>query len=497
MRVQQYPLVVVGSGLAGLVAAISLAEAGEAVVLLSSGRLDQSTSRWAQGGIAAATQGSAFEDSPQLHAQDTFDAGRQLGDRAVIDRVTGQADAAIAWLQAHGVEFTPDPDNPQHPHLTQEGGHSVRRVFHVGDTTGYGLVSALINQVRDLPQLTVREHIRVIDCVCENHRVVGVDCLSEEGAERLPARAVILATGGAAAVFETSTNPIQSIGSGIAMAARAGAGLKDVHVVQFHPTVLRKAGAPPLLMSESLRGEGAVLRGPGGERFMGQFDYRKELAPRDVVSAAIWKVMERRHVDHVDLDMTAQDPGFVRAHFPHLSETCQRFGLDLTKDLIPVAPAAHYVCGGVITDLQAQTQIPGLFAIGEVAYTGLHGANRLASNSLLECVAMGRAAAQAAIGIKAVHLEDPSPAITVLDLTDQKAMAPTVQALRDRIRKIISTSAGVRRTPERLEQGHRKLEQVAQAVDQLALKHQTSLELAALRDLILVAQTIVNQALQT
>lgn len=493
---QQYPVVVVGSGLAGLVAAIQLAESGVAVCLMSSGIFQSSASSWAQGGIAAVTRASPFEDTPRLHARDTLDAGVGLGDPALIDFVTQQGQSAIDWLQAHGVEFTPAPQDPNSPHLTREGGHSVRRVLHVGDSTGQSLIANCLAYAKTLPALTMRERVRVLDvCVVDGH-AAGVQILTLDGVETCQAKAVVLATGGYAAAFANTTNPPSSFGSGVAMAARVGAQLQDLEFMQFHPTCLKLSGVPGILITEALRGEGALLKDVNGERFMPAVDSRAELAPRDIVSRAIWEQMRKTNADHVLLDLSQMTGKFIHTHFPMLTKMCAKFGLDLVKDLIPVAPAAHYGLGGIQTDVNGQSSVPGLYAVGEVACTGLHGANRLASNSLLECVVFGVAAADAIqIALdEADYAKCPLPP-ALLDQAMRDQMKPQFDALTEQIRDVLTQAAGIQRRSSELKAALEALSTLQSLFEKLQPARKISLDLARVTDLLCIAKGILHAAL--
>lgn len=383
---------VVGAGVAGLYAALTASEAGARVAVISATPLAQTASYWAQGGLAAAL---AVDDSPQLHLEDTERAGRGLVRRSAAEVLTREAPEMILALQRHGVVF--DADRHGNLALGLEGGHSRRRIVHAGGSaTGRRVARELSAALVARPDVLVLEGTRAADLWISDGRVAGVLC--EDGLA-VAARGTIIAAGGAAALWRRTTNPPGSLGTGILLAQRAGAAIADLEMVQFHPTAV--TGVPHregFLVTEAIRGEGALLLGPDGERFV------EELAPRDEVSRAIWELLQRTGAASVSLDMRAVDP----AHFPNVVEALRRSGLDPATELIPVAPAAHYVMGGIVTDLHASTGVPGLYAIGESACTGLHGANRLASNSLSECAVFGARAARCALGEPATG--DPGPA---------------------------------------------------------------------------------------
>jgi L-aspartate oxidase len=388
MRHHDY--IVVGSGIAGLFVSLLAAERAS-VLLLTKARLADSNTSHAQGGIAAAV---AENDSASLHAKDTVVAGGPLADPNAVDILTRLGATCIDDLVRLGVTFDRHDGQLE---LAREGAHSVSRVLHSGgDATGWNIEQALIRALAKNPNVTVREHAFVSDLVLEEDagqmRVTGVEVIAADSG--LPttyqATNVVLATGGAGQVFFQTTNPVVATGDGVALAFRAGAAIADMEFMQFHPTALVLPGAPRFLISEAVRGEGAYLRRRDGYRFMLDHDPRAELASRDVVSRAIVREMADHGDTHVNLDLTHLPAELIRHRFPKIAAYCQALGLDITRDFIPVAPAAHYIMGGVRTDAWGRTSLPGLYAAGEVACTGVHGANRLASNSLLEGVAFGR-----------------------------------------------------------------------------------------------------------
>jgi L-aspartate oxidase len=388
--VQRRPdFVVVGSGIAGLRAAITLLDAGT-VALVTKAESGESNTGYAQGGIAAALGPG---DSPELHRDDTLEAGAGLCDATAVDVLVREGPGYVRELLAWGARFDRDPDGS--PALGREGAHSVRRVLHARDATGREIARVLWERVSGHPALTVLDHALATRLRVHGGRCVGVDVQLPGGEQfAIEARAVLLATGGAGQVFRETTNPPIATGDGLAMAWRAGARVSDLEFVQFHPTVLHVPGAPRFLISEAVRGEGARLLNASGEPFMTRYDPRGDLAPRDVVATAM--VREAARTGHtVLLSLAHMDAVWARERFPGIAEACQRAGLDLARDSLPVSPAAHYLCGGVVTDLEGRTSIAGLFAAGEVACTRVHGANRLASNSLLEGLVFGARAAVA------------------------------------------------------------------------------------------------------
>src|SRR5918911_369340 len=385
--------IVIGSGIAGLRAAIELASAGARVTVLTKDRTSESNTEYAQGGIAVAL---SEEDEVALHEEDTVNAGAGLCDPRAVEVMVETGPALIQELIEWGTEFDREGGRLA---FTREAAHSRRRILHAhGDATGREIVRALIARARNEPLIAFVAHAATEALLVEDARCCGVRYLDPlvRAPRELRARAVILAAGGAGQLFLHTTNPEVATGDGMAMAYHAGAELADMEFRQFHPTALNLAGAPRFLLSEAMRGEGGVLRNEQGKRFMARYHERAELAPRDVVSRAIVAEMERTATRTVYLDMTELEPRYLAARFPKIYETCRRYGLDITTDLLPVAPAAHYSMGGVRTDLDGRSTLQGLYAAGEVACTGVHGANRLASNSLLEGLVFGALAGRAA-----------------------------------------------------------------------------------------------------
>ncbi|MBR8651880.1 L-aspartate oxidase [Achromobacter sp. Marseille-Q0513] len=398
MHPESTDVLVIGAGLAGMATALSLPPHLR-VTMLSKGPADDCASAWAQGGIAAA---QAPDDSIEAHVQDTLIAGAGLCDADAVRRILAQGPAAIDWLLGLGVPFTLDEDG-RSLHLTREGGHGARRIAHAADATGRAVHAALLRQCRARPNIRLIEHAAALDLLLAEsadagapRRCLGARVRVGDGAI-IPWEAghTVLATGGLGQVYAQTTNPDAATGDGVAMAWRAGCQVADMEFVQFHPTALQVDGRAAGLVTEALRGEGAVLRLPGGERFMPAHDSRAELAPRDIVARAIWAEMSRGDLPYVHLDISHRPRAWLDRHFPAVTALCAAHGIDIATQPMPVAPCAHYACGGVRADVDGATGIAGLRAVGEVARTGLHGANRLASNSLLECVVMGRAAARA------------------------------------------------------------------------------------------------------
>jgi len=403
--VSNHDVIVIGSGSAGLTAALTLAPTRK-VAVLAKGKLGGGATEWAQGGIAAVLEEG---DSFDAHVEDTMIAGAGLNNRAVVEHVVGGAPAAIARLAELGVPFNLDDDGASSViggwHLTREGGHSHRRIVHVADATGWAIAQALESAAVAHPNITILTDMVAIDLATGRHAeefstsgaVHGLYAYNRVNGEveTLTARATILATGGAGRAYLYSTAPRGATGDGIAMAWRAGCRISNMEFMQFHPTCLYNLEVKNFLITEAVRGEGGILKHPEtGHRFMPDYDERAELAPRDIVARAIDGEIKRDGLDYVHLDISHREPEFVKTHFPNIYEKLLGLGIDITRQPIPVVPAQHYTCGGVLVDMDGKTDAPGLYAAGEVSQSGLHGANRLASNSLLECLVFGEAAAR-------------------------------------------------------------------------------------------------------
>jgi L-aspartate oxidase len=445
MRVEpiESDFLVIGAGLAGLYAALRAAEHGS-VCLLTKTSLSETNSAWAQGGIAAALDES---DSPQLHREDTLRAGRGLCDERAVDVLVREGPQCIKELENLGVHFDRTPFGYE---LGREGGHSRRRIVHAGgSSTGQRLVARLSELIVQNPQIRLVEYTPVIELLDSDGICVGARALCEGRSQIVLARVTLLATGGAAALYQRTTNPPGATGEGIALAYRAGAELADLEFIQFHPTALAVPTARSFLITEAVRGEGAYLLNAQGERFMPKYDERAELAPRDVVARAIFEEMRVNKTDHVFLSLRHLDPTLVRTRFANIYEACLHYGLDLTRDLIPVAPAAHYTIGGVRTDLWGETTVKNLFAIGEVSCTGVHGANRLASNSLLECLVFARRAVAAAVRLAPPLPQKRSFVSSEVPQNDSQSL--------EQIKRIMTKYVGLVRDREGLEYALREL----------------------------------------
>ncbi len=490
---------VLGSGIAGLSFALRAADHGPVVVVTKKGTAESATN-YAQGGIAAVIDSG---DSFEAHVADTLKAGAGLCDEAVVRFVVEHGPDAVRSLIDLGVRFDPSEDEPGYD-LGREGGHSHRRVLHTEDFTGREIERVLVERCEGHPNNRLIANSTAVDLVTtrklgleNSSKVLGAYILDEDSGEVSTFRApiVLLATGGCGKVYVYTSNPDIASGDGVAMAYRAGASIANMEFYQFHPTCLYHPEARSFLISEAVRGEGAVLRNSSGERFMPAYDERADLAPRDIVARAIDVELKRSGDDCVYVDCTAMDPRFIRSRFPNISERCAEYGFDMAKDPLPVVPAAHYACGGVRTDLHGETDITNLFAAGEVASTGLHGANRLASNSLLEGVVFARAAAEEAI-TRSAHLEEPPP----LPRWDPGgASDPTeavlVNANWDEIRRMMWNYVGIVRSNKRLARARRRIELLQQEIREYYWDFKLTPDLVELRNLATVAKLIIESAL--
>lgn len=499
----QCDVLIVGSGAAGLSLALRLAEHYQ-VTVLSKAQVNEGSTLYAQGGIAAVFDET---DSIDSHVEDTLIAGAGLCDRAAVSFVASNARHCVQWLIDNGVAFDTDPQaaGEMRYHLTREGGHSHRRILHSADATGREVETTLVGKALHHPNIRILERTNAVDLILSDklglpgpRRVTGawIWNRNRERVETCRARAVVLATGGAAKVYQYTTNPDIASGDGIAMAWRAGCRVANLEFNQFHPTCLFHPQAQNFLLTEALRGEGAWLVRPDGSRFMPDFDARAELAPRDIVARAIDHEMKRLGVDCMYLDISHQPEAFVRSHFPMIYEKLLTFGFDLTKDRIPVVPAAHYTCGGVMVNAQGRTDINGLYAIGEVSYTGLHGANRMASNSLLECLVYGWSAAEDLLRIlPEVEAVDNLPAWddSQVDDADERVV---IQHNWHELRLFMWDYVGIVRTTKRLERALRRITLLQQEIDEYYHHFRLSNNLLELRNLVQVAELMVRCALQ-
>ena len=504
MPTQTFDFLVLGTGMAGLTFALRAAQLGTVAVVTKKNRADSNTN-WAQGGIASVW---ADDDTVELHVRDTLDAGAGLCREDVVRSILSEGPARIRELIELGAQFDGRPD-PSHPgevslDLTREGGHSRRRVLHAKDATGAEIERALLKAVAAERRIRVFENHVAVDLVTTSKlglggapRCVGAYVLDRatQQVTAFAARTVALATGGCGKVYVYTTNPDIATGDGVAMAYRAGAGVANMEFIQFHPTCLFHPKAKSFLVSEAVRGEGAVLRGADGARFMERYDPRLELAPRDIVARAIDSEMKRTGAECVFLDITHKPARFIMDHFPNIYGRCLEHGIDMTKEPVPVVPAAHYQCGGVLVDLEGRTEIEGLLAIGEVACTGLHGANRLASNSLLEALVCAHRAAD--------HLaaDPPGPVSVAIppwepgQATDPDEMV-VVSHNWDEIRRTMWDYVGIVRTDKRLRRAEKRLGNLQDEIREYYWNFRITSDLIELRNIATVAELIVGCALQ-
>ena len=494
-----FDVAIVGSGLAGLTVALQLA-ATRKVAIISKRTLSEGASDWAQGGIAAVLDSS---DSHANHIDDTLTAGAGLCDEAATRYIVEHAREAIEWLIELGVPFTPDTQAELGFHLTREGGHSHRRIIHAADATGHAVVSTLIEKVRQHPNITLLEQHFAVDLITSaklglpGNQCYGLYVLDDASEEviTITASQTVLATGGAGKVYLYTTNPDTATGDGTAMAWRAGCRVANMEFIQFHPTCLYHPFAKSFLISEAVRGEGGLLKLPDGTRFMPAHDPRAELAPRDIVARAIDFEIKKRGLDCVLLDITHQPPEFLKEHFPTIYARCLELGIDITRQPIPVVPAAHYTCGGIITDTLGRTDISHLYAVGETAYTGLHGANRLASNSLLECMVIGRAAAHDILA----HPPEACPDITLPAWDESRVSDPDEEVVVshnwDELRRMMWNYVGIVRTNKRLERAQHRIHLLREEIAEYYANFRVSRDLLELRNLVEVASLIVDSAL--
>ncbi len=493
---EHFDFLVLGSGIAGLSFALEAAPFGS-VAVFAKGQPSEGSTQYAQGGIAAAL---GDDDELSRHVEDTLVAGAGLCHRDAVDVTVSEAPERIRWLQSLGVEF--DRLGPA-LHLTREGGHSRRRVAHVKDATGREVERAMLAAC-EARGLAVRAGQVAVDLLTTSrlglggpNRVLGAYVLDRQTGEvnTCTARVTVLATGGAGKVYLYTSNPDVATGDGLAMAWRAGAAVANMEFFQFHPTCLFHPAAKSFLISEALRGEGGILRNRGGEAFMARYDPRRELAPRDVVARSIDAEIKRRGDDCAYLDMTHLPKAFLLEHFPYIHATCREFGIDLSVQPIPVVPAAHYQCGGVVTDLHGATSVPGLLAVGEVACTGLHGANRLASNSLLEGLVFGRRAAVRARELLASSPPEPPP---VPDWNPGDALAPdegvVVTHNWEEVRRLMWNYVGIVRSMKRLERARTRLLLLRREIRDYYWEYHLTQDLVELRNLADVAILIVESA---
>lgn len=496
-----FDVLIIGSGAAGLTLALRL-PAHFRIALVAKGELSEGSTLYAQGGVSAVLDKA---DSIESHIEDTLNAGAGLCDRTAVRYVVEQGPNCIRWLIDQGVKFTrePDPNDAGAYHLTREGGHSHRRVVHAADATGREIETTLESLVRQRSNVTLLDYHLAVDLITAGKlglpesRCYGAYLLDlrQQHVRTVAARHVVLATGGANKVYLYTTNPDSSTGDGIAMAWRAGCRIGNMEFMQFHPTCLYHPAAKSFLISEAVRGEGGRLLLPDGTPFMQRFDSRGELAPRDIVARAIDHEMKRLGADHVLLDISHRSREFIQEHFPTIYARCLDFGFDMAAGPIPVVPAAHYTCGGVLTDLHGRTDLPGLYAIGETAFTGLHGANRMASNSLLECLVFGTAAAHdITTRDHAVELPDALPKWDESRVTDSDEEV-VVSHNWSELRHFMWDYVGIVRTNKRLKRAASRIELLLREIEEYYGNFRITNDLIELRNLAQVAGLIVQSAM--
>jgi len=496
----QFDVIIVGSGGAGLSLALSLPHHYN-IAVLAKAPLTEASTYYAQGGVAAVLDET---DSIQQHIDDTMIAGAQLCELDAVKHTVEGGKPSVDFLLKHGVQFT--LDDAEQLHLTREGGHSQRRIIHAADATGKAISTTLVQRAREQKNLTIFENYIAIDLITteklgideQKNRAVGLYALNEKTGKvhTFLAPFTALACGGAMKAYLYTSNPDIATGDGIAMAYRAGCRVANMEFNQFHPTCLYHPQARSFLITEAMRGEGAYLRLPEGERFMLRFDERAELAPRDIVARAIDFEIKRLGIRHVWLDITHKPAEFVKEHFPTLYTRLLELGIDITKDMIPVVPAAHYTCGGVVVDEHSQTDISGLYAIGETSYTGLHGANRMASNSLLECFVYGMSAAQ---HIQSQFNPEVSlPAVPEWDDSQVTDADEDVVILQnwDELRQTMWNYVGIVRTSKRLKRALHRIEMLKREITEYYEDYQVSKNLIELRNLVMVSEMIVRCAME-
>lgn len=501
MQTRHFDFVVLGSGIAGLSYALKVASLGR-VAIVTKKTSAESNTNYAQGGIAAVT---SKEDSVEMHVRDTLQAGAGLCHEDVVRTIVEEGPAQIAELIKLGMAFTERENNgTRELDLGREGGHSKRRILHAKDVTGREIERALLAAVARQPQIQVFENHFAIDLITSEklklggpNRCFGVYVLNKTTGkvDTFAAPTIMLATGGCGKVYLYTTNPDIATGDGVAMAYRAGASIANMEFIQFHPTCLYHPKAKSFLISEAVRGEGAVLKSLDGIEFMDRYHPLKSLAPRDIVARAIDSEMKKSGSEHVDLDITHKPARFIMDRFPNIYETCLKYGLDITKEPIPVVPAAHYQCGGVRTNVDGQTDIPGLYAIGEVACTGLHGANRLASNSLLEAIVCADRAFKRVQGSR-----DPKTEAVIPVWQSGKAQNPdelvVISHNWDEIRRMMWDYVGIVRTNKRLQRARSRIANLQEEIQGFYWDFIVSSDLLELRNIATVAELIVTSALQ-
>ena len=494
----QFDVLIIGSGLAGMTLALHLAEHKTVGLLSKRGLLDGS-STYAQGGIAAALDS---EDSAEKHLQDTLMAGVGLCNTETARFIVEQSKEAIDWLIELGVPFTKDTTHRSGYHLNQEGGHSHRRIIHAADATGVAVTSTLGKKIKNHPNITTLEEHIAIDLITSRklglpgNRAYGAYALNKlaDRVTTIAAKNTIIASGGAGKVYLYTTNPDTATGDGIAIGWRAGCRVGNMEFIQFHPTCLYHPHSTSFLVTEAVRGEGGILKLPNGTRFMPKHDPRAELAPRDVVARAIDFEMKKHGLDFVYLDISYKPAAFIREYFPNIYAHCLALGIDITKQPIAVVPAVHFTCGGLVTNQVGQTDVDALYAVGEVACTGLHGANRLASNSLLECLVIGKSAAANILASENIRLPK------IPDWDDSQVTDPDEEVVIshnwDELRRAMWDYVGIVRTNKRLMRAQNRIRLLSEEINEYYCHFHVSNDLIELRNLVQTATLIVESALQ-
>ena len=501
-KIHDYDVLILGSGAAGLSAALHI-DRKLRIAVLSKAELSSGNTSYAQGGISAVLDD---DDSFEQHIADTLAAGAGLCDSQVVAKTVREGKQVIDWLLSIGVDFTREhnPRNARRLHLTREGGHSHRRIAHVADATGNAVQNQLIDEVRKHQHIDLHADYIAVDLVTTrklgyaHNRCVGayiLNCKRGE-VEVFRAKNVVLATGGASKVYLYTSNPDGACGDGLAMAWRAGCRTANMEFMQFHPTCLYHPKAKSYLLSEAIRGEGGKITLQDGSEFLHEFDPRGVLAPRDIVARAIDYMMKKHGLDHVYLDISHKSGGFIREHFPNIHARCLALGYDMTQQAIPVVPAAHYTCGGIVTNQHGQTDIDQLYAIGEVAFTGLHGANRMASNSLLECLAYGRFAGRhinQSTDLRAQHVTIPAwDASRVSDSDEEIVVAHNW----DELRRFMWDYVGIVRSSKRLQRAKHRVDLLLSEIDEYYSHFKVTSDLIELRNIAVVADLIIRSALK-
>jgi L-aspartate oxidase len=510
MTQKNFDFLVIGSGMAGLTFALKTARLGTVAIITKKQRAESNTN-YAQGGIAAVM---ADDDSFDLHVNDTLNAGAGLCREDVVRTIVGEGPALVRELIELGVRFTAGETPDQQFDLGREGGHTKRRILHAGDITGREIERALLHAVASQPNITVFENVLAVDLITSRklkldgpNRCLGCYALNDQTkeVEVFAATNTLLASGGCGKVYLYTSNPDIASGDGVAMAYRAGATIANMEFIQFHPTCLYHPRAKSFLISEAVRGEGALLRGADGQRFMDRYDQQAELAPRDIVARAIDAEMKKTGADCVWLDISHRDADYIKERFPNIYTRCLEFGFDMTREPLPVVPAAHYQCGGVVTNVDGETGIAGLFAAGEVGCTGLHGANRLASNSLLEALVVAHRAAAKVKDVgterkERVELQDPfnSNSLPAWESGNAANLDELVVITHnwDEIRRCMWDYVGIVRTDKRLLRARSRIQNLQSEINQFYWDYKLTPDLVELRNLALVAELIIECALQ-